>query len=63
MVSQVHVRNDKHTMMKEFLVPLPGVDAFEEKQVSIPVGWWVSDKERESVVKAVKEFYQRYGSE
>lgn len=50
--SQVHARNDKHTAFKaasEPRGPLPGVDAFDTRQVSIPVGWWVSESQREYI--------------
>jgi perosamine synthetase len=52
-VSQVHARNDKHTMMRDFVTELPGVDAFVEKQVSIPVGWWLSEEERAYIVETI----------
>lgn len=57
-VSQVHARNDSHTMFKEFRKPLPGVEAFSEKQVSIPAGWWLSDRDFEHIVKSVQSFYK-----
>jgi len=53
-VSQVHSRNDKHTMMREFQRNRPGVDAFSEKNVSIPVGWWLSDEERAYIAETVR---------
>jgi len=52
-VSQVHSRNDTHTMMKAFRAPLPGVDRFVERMVSIPVGWWISDEQRERIADTV----------
>lgn len=54
-VSQVHARNDKHTMMKAFETLLPGVDAFTNSQVSIPVGWWLSQAEKEHIVSSIIE--------
>lgn len=56
MVSQVHVRNDIHTAFKAFRRNLPGVDEFTREQVSIPVGWWVSDEDREKIALAVEEW-------
>jgi dTDP-4-amino-4,6-dideoxygalactose transaminase len=53
-VSQVHARNDKHTMMRDFVTDLPGVDTFVEKQVSIPVGWWLTDAERAYIAATIK---------
>lgn len=53
-VSQVHARNDKHTMMREFQCALPGVDSFAERQVSIPVGWWLTEEQREYISNVVR---------
>lgn len=54
--SQVHARNDKHDAFKaisESRGPLPGVDSFDARQVSIPAGWWVSDAEREYIAATI----------
>jgi perosamine synthetase len=59
MVSQVHVRNDLHTAFRAFRKNLPGVDEFCAHQVSIPVGWWVTDEDREMISKAVIEWDNR----
>ena len=53
--SQVHAPNDKHTMMKLFEAPLPGIDAFTNNQVSIPIGWWLSVTERQHIVNSIIE--------
>ena len=53
--SQVHSRNDMHTMFKEFRVPLPGVDLFVKHQVAIPVGWWLTYKDREHIISTITE--------
>jgi perosamine synthetase len=52
-VSRVHARNDKHTVFKEFLVNLPGVDDFVSKQMCIPVGWWLTPLETDWIVSQV----------
>ena len=52
-VSQVHARNDMHTMFKEFRRVLPGVDEFIDEQVSIPVGWWLTEQERQHIADTV----------
>ncbi len=54
-VSQVHERNDKHTCVQEYRSQLPALDATINKVVSIPVGWWVTDEEREHIVKCIKQ--------
>ena len=51
--SQVHSRNDLHTTFAEFRSELPGVTEFAAEQVSIPVGWWVTDSEREHIAETV----------
>jgi dTDP-4-amino-4,6-dideoxygalactose transaminase len=53
-VSQVHARNDKHTMFREFIEPLRGVDAFTREMICIPIGFWVGQAEREQIVDAIK---------
>lgn len=54
-VSQVHERNDKHTCVREYLRPLPTLDKTINKIVSIPVGWWVTQEEREYIVDCIKK--------
>lgn len=55
-VSQVHSRNDTHTTFRDFRAHLPGVDEFCEEQVSIPVGWWLTEQQREHIANAVIDF-------
>lgn len=54
-VSQVHERNDKHTCVREYKTPLPTLDKVIGKVVSIPVGWWVTDEDREYIVNCIKK--------
>lgn len=56
-VSQVHARNDKHTVFQEFQAELPGVDEFSTHQVCLPVGWWLSQEDVNRVIHAVREFF------
>lgn len=56
MVSQVHVRNDVHTVFRGFRRNLPGLEEFAREQVSIPVGWWLSTEDRDQIVRAVQEY-------
>lgn len=60
MTSRVHERNDKHSAFAESVCDLPGVDAFNATQVSIPVGWWISKEDREYIVDKVREFSSLY---
>jgi dTDP-4-amino-4,6-dideoxygalactose transaminase len=54
-VSQVHERNDKHTCVREYMSPLPTLDKTISKVVSIPVGWWITEEEREYIVDCIKK--------
>ena len=53
-VSQVHERNDKHSCMAEFKTELPNLDKTIGNVVSIPVGWWVTDEQREYIVDCIR---------
>lgn len=53
MTSRVHRRNDEHPGYHFPSGPLPGVDAFDSRHICIPVGWWVTDAEREQIADAV----------
>ena len=57
--SQVHARNDAHTAFRHAngrataRVRMPGLEAFARRQVSIPVGWWLTDADEAAVIEAV----------
>ena len=55
-VSQVHERNDKHSCMSQFKTELPNLEKTIDNIVSIPVGWWVTSKEREYIVDCIKNW-------
>jgi dTDP-4-amino-4,6-dideoxygalactose transaminase len=52
--SQIHERNDIHSTVREYRSILPNLDATVPKLSSIPVGWWVSEEEREWIVESIK---------
>jgi dTDP-4-amino-4,6-dideoxygalactose transaminase len=56
MVSQVHQRNDIHTCFKNFRTVLHNLDYVEQHIVCIPVGWWVTDSQRQDIVNAINAF-------
>jgi dTDP-4-amino-4,6-dideoxygalactose transaminase len=56
MVSQVHNRNDTHSCVNEYRKELPILDKLEKEIVCIPVGWWITENNREYIVKCIKEF-------
>jgi perosamine synthetase len=55
-VSPVHSRNDKHDGFGGFDHSLVGVKAFDDHQVSIPVGYWLTDQNREYIIDAVNNY-------
>ncbi len=55
-VSQVHARNDNHTMFKAFKTDLLGTDEFTAEQVSVPVGWWLTDKDVTHIIDTVAAY-------
>lgn len=60
MASRVHVRNDVHTVFREFQRNLPGVEYFADREIAIPVHWKLTLEEREHIIKTCNA-YQRQG--
>lgn len=56
MVSQVHKRNDTHSCVAQFKSNLPALDNLEKQIVCIPVGWWLTDEEKERILSIVIEW-------
>lgn len=54
MASELHKRNDLHTHLNDFVTELPSLDLFYSKMVHIPCGWWVTEEDREKIVKLIK---------
>lgn len=54
-VSRVHNRSDKYSTVKTFKRHLPQLDRFNKKNICIPVGWWLSKKERQYIVNMIKQ--------
>ena len=52
--SRVHERNDKHTCVKEFITELPNIEMVTKDMICIPVGWWVTEEQREYIVDCIK---------
>jgi len=52
--SQAHKRNDQHSVFAGSRCHLPGLDAFYDKMVHIPCGWWVDDSQRDYIVDVIK---------
>lgn len=56
LVSQVHARNDTHTVCAPFRTHLPNLDRVEKTFISIPVGWWLTEKNVQHIVTSIKDF-------
>ena len=57
MTSKVHARNDTHSMFKDSYNPnLPGVESFNRTHLCIPVGWWVTEEDRERIADLIIKF-------
>jgi dTDP-4-amino-4,6-dideoxygalactose transaminase len=54
MVSRVHERNDKHSCVGKYRCFLPSLDKLSKDMICIPVGWWVTEEERDHIVKTIK---------
>lgn len=54
--SQVHRRNDVHSCVSDYTIPLPQLDALQDRYVCIPVGWWLSAEDVARVVDAIVAF-------
>jgi dTDP-4-amino-4,6-dideoxygalactose transaminase len=54
-VSQVHERNDKHKTVQKYKTFLPTLDRIINNVVCIPVGWWVSEEDREYIANQIKK--------
>lgn len=55
MASELHKRNDLHSIFSNFKTELPNVDRFEKSWVHIPSGWWVTEQDREKIVDCIKK--------
>lgn len=53
--SQVHQRNDVHSCVSNYVENLPVLDELEDQIICVPVGWWISETDREYIVKSIKE--------
>lgn len=53
-VSRVHERNDKHTCTSAYKTYLPKLNSFIDNMICIPVGWWVTNEQREYIVDSIK---------
>lgn len=56
MVSQVHNRNDINSCVKDYKENLPNLDILEKEIICIPVGWWLSEENKDYIVENIKNW-------
>jgi len=61
--SQVHNRNDLHSCVSTYRVPLLQLDEIEKNIVCIPCGWWVSNEQCEYIIDRLKWWDINYNKE
>lgn len=55
--SPVHFRNDWYTATEKFLEgSYDNVRFFNNQQINIPVGWWLTYEEEQHIIKTIKEW-------
>jgi dTDP-4-amino-4,6-dideoxygalactose transaminase len=54
--ARAHARCDTQPIFRTVPRPLPGVTEFDRTQVSVPVGWWLSDEDVQHVIRSVEEY-------
>lgn len=54
---RLHVRNDRYTFLSQGNASedLPGVTVFDRENISIPVGWWLTDADRQLIASSIRE--------
>ena len=52
--SQVHRRNDLHSVFASSRRDLPGLDSYYSRMLHIPCGWWVNDENREYIRDTIR---------
>jgi perosamine synthetase len=53
--SELHLRNDRHSLFKESNTELPVFDEFYKQMVHIPCGWWLDEESRNKIVEVIKK--------
>jgi dTDP-4-amino-4,6-dideoxygalactose transaminase len=54
--SPVHLRNDAFTVFSQFNAgPLPGVDSFDARHVSLPVGPWITEEDVHYIADTIRQ--------
>lgn len=53
--SELHLRNDRHSLFRESETELPVFDDFYKKMVHIPCGWWIDEETRSTIAEVIKK--------
>ena len=53
--SQLHKRNDLHSVFASSRCELPGLDDFSRQMIHIPCGWWVDDERRQYIANVIRQ--------
>lgn len=53
--SKLHRPNSRHSVFKDSICNLPGLDAFYSKLLHLPCGWWVSPQDRIKIVEVLRK--------
>jgi dTDP-4-amino-4,6-dideoxygalactose transaminase len=53
--STLHHRSDSHSIFKQSLRELPQMEEFYNNFIHIPCGWWVTNYDREHIVRTIKK--------
>lgn len=51
---RLHLRNDRYSCFEGGNSHLPGVRAFDARNLSLPCGWWVGEEEREFIAHCIR---------
>lgn len=50
----IHPRNDVYSIFKQSRRDLPGVDYYDARELSLPCGWWVTQKNIKRIAEIIK---------
>ncbi|MEV0621363.1 DegT/DnrJ/EryC1/StrS family aminotransferase [Nonomuraea sp. NPDC050404] len=55
MASNVHERNDLHSVVRKYAAHLPALDRVAPRVVCVPAGWWVTDEQRRHIADVIRK--------
>lgn len=56
--SQIHVRNDHYSMFGSSASPLPNTDWIDQRELSLPCGWWIDEPLQDKIINIVSQTVQ-----